>query len=55
VLNALQKTGHAHFHEFIEVIGGDGQEFYALQKGVGGIARLLQNTPVEIEPLDVAV
>jgi hypothetical protein len=40
MLDALEKAGDANFDEFIEVVGGDGQELDAFEERVAKVARL---------------
>jgi hypothetical protein len=55
VLEVLKKAGNAHFDKLVEVVRGDREEFDALEKRGVRIAGLLENPPIEFEPLDVAV
>ena len=55
VFDALQKTRYPDFHEFIQVIRGDGQKLHPLQQRVSDVPRLLQHAPIEFQPLHVAV
>ncbi len=50
VFNALQQAGLADFNVFVEVGAGDGQEFDALQQGVGGVFSLFEHTAIELHP-----
>jgi hypothetical protein len=51
VLDALKKTGNAHLDEFVQIVRGDGEKFYALQQRISGVARLFEHPPVELQPL----
>ena len=55
MLDALQKAGNADFDEFVEIVGGDGEELDALEERITEIARLLKYAAIEIEPLYVTV
>ncbi len=55
VLDALQKTRHPHFHEFIQIVRRNRQKLHALQQRIPGIVRLFQHSPVKIQPLHMAV
>ncbi len=49
------KAGHAHHEEFVEVIGGDRQEFQPLEQRIVRVGRFLQHAAVEIQPRQLAV
>ena len=55
ILDLLHHRRYAHFEELIQVAGRDRQEFQPLQQRIPLVFRLLQNTPVEREPGDIAV
>ena len=55
VLDLLQEAGHPDFHEFVQIVRGDGQKLHSLQQRIAGIARLFQDALVEGHPLQVAV
>ena len=50
VLNALHEAGLADFDVFVEIAAGDGEEFDALEEGVGGVFGLFQHAAVEFQP-----
>ena len=54
-LGLADQAGDPHRIEFIEVGGADRQESHALQQGMAGIFRLLQNAVIEVEPGQFAV
>jgi len=51
----LQKAGYADFDKFVQIIGGDGQEFHTFEKRVAAILGFLQHPAVEGHPLQVAI
>ena len=51
----LQQAGQADFHEFVQIAGGDGQKFHALEKGIVGVERLFQHPAIELHPGKVPV
>jgi hypothetical protein len=53
--NALQNSGDADFDELVEVAGGDGEEFYALEERVGGIVGLFEDAAIELQPAFIAI
>src|ERR1700730_9448365 len=55
MLNPLQKTGHSHLDEFIEIVRRNCQELHSLQQRVPDVPRLFQHTPVKLQPLQVPV
>jgi len=55
VFNLLEEAGDANFHEFVEVVGSDGQKFDAFEQGVANVAGFLEDAAIEFEPLDVAI
>jgi hypothetical protein len=55
MLDFLQEAGHPNFHEFVQIVSGDSQEFHPLQQRIAPVLRLLQNAVVERHPLQVAV
>ena len=50
VFNALHDAGDADFDKFVEIRGGDGEEFHPLEQGIARIFGFLQNTAVEAQP-----
>ena len=46
---------HAHHEEFVQIRAEDGEELDALEEGHRGILRLLEHTPVELEPGQLTV
>jgi hypothetical protein len=50
VFNALHESGLAHLNVLVKIVGGDGEEFYALQEGVGGVLGFLEDAPIELHP-----
>ena len=52
---ALEDPGDANLDELIQVAGGDGEEFYALEEGVGGVVGFFEDAAVELKPAFVAV
>ena len=54
VFNALQDAGDANLEELVEIAGGDGEEFDALEQRVGGVLGFFQHTAVEAQPGFVA-
>ena len=55
MFDILQETRNANFHEFVQIVGGDGQEFYAFEQRIAAVARFFQHALVERHPLQVAV
>src|SRR5579863_2874660 len=55
MLNPLQKTGHAHLDEFVEIVRRNCQELHPLQQWIPDISRLFQHAPIELQPLQVPV
>src|SRR5438270_12488846 len=55
ILNLLEKAGDAHLHEFVEIIGGDGEKLDALEKRVADVASFLEHAAIELQPLNVAI
>ena len=53
-LPALQ-AGDAHHEELVEIVGRDRQEAQALEDGMVGVARLLENPPIEVQPRQLAI
>ncbi len=49
------QAGDAHHVEFIEIVGGDGDEAQPLQQRMVAVARLLQHPHIELQPADLAV
>ena len=50
LLRLLQQAGHADFHEFVQIAGGDGQKFDALEKRIAGVEGLFEDAAVELQP-----
>ena len=50
VLNALQNSGNPDLYKLVEVAGRDGEKLYALEQGIGGILRFLQDALIEMKP-----
>ena len=50
IFHALHQAGLPHFHVFIQIGAGDGQELDPLEQGIGRILGLFQNTAVELDP-----
>jgi hypothetical protein len=55
VFHLLQKSGYTYFHEFIQVAGGDGQEFDPLEQRIAFVLGLFQNATVKGQPGFVAI
>ena len=55
LLGLLQQPGDAHFHEFVEIAGGDGQKLHAFEKGIRGVEGLFQHAAVELQPGKMAI
>ena len=55
MLDALEETRNADFHEFVQIVRGDGQELDALQQRVPDVAGFFQHTPVKFQPLYMAI
>ena len=49
-LDLLAQAGDPDLEELIEIAGEDGQELDPLQEGIPGVARLVQDTVVEVQP-----
>jgi hypothetical protein len=47
--------GHAHHEELVEVRAEDGEELHPLQQRHGGIPRLVEDAPVELQPRQLPV
>ena len=54
VFNALEDAGDADFYEFVEVAGGDGEEFDAFEERIGGVFCLFEHAAIEFEPGGIA-
>ena len=54
-LEALQDSGDADLDELVEVAGGDGEEFDALEQGVWSSSGLFEDAAIELQPALVAV
>ncbi len=50
VFDLLHQSGHAHFEEFIQVAGGDGKKFQALEQRVLLILRFFEDAAIEGQP-----
>jgi hypothetical protein len=50
-----QQAGKAHHVEFVEVVGGDGQEFHALEQRMRVVACLCEDAAVEPQPAQLAI
>ena len=44
------EAGHAHHEKFVEVVGGDRQEFEPLKERVPAVRRFLEHAAIKIEP-----
>src|SRR5579862_4715080 len=55
MLDFLQETGNADFHEFVQIVGRDGEEFHAFEEWILAVLGLLQNAVIECHPLQVAI
>src|SRR5580704_5399067 len=55
MLDSLQKTRHAYLDKFVQIVRRDGQKFHSLQQRVPDVPRLLEHTPVELQPFQVPV
>ena len=55
LLNFLEEAGDAYFHKLVEIVGGDGEEFYAFEEGVADVAGFFKDTAIELQPLNVPV
>jgi len=55
LFKALQDAGDADLDELIEIAGGDGEELYALEQGIGGVVGFFKDAAVELEPTLVAI
>jgi hypothetical protein len=51
----LQQTRDAHFNEFVQVAGRDGQELGALEYRILRVESLLQYPVIELQPGKMAV
>ena len=49
------ETGYAHHEEFIEVGGGNREEADAFEQWMVLVERLFENTPVELQPGELAI
>ena len=54
-VDLLLDAGHADLEKLVEVRGEDGEELDPLQQRLGGVLRLLQHAPVELEPAQLAI
>ena len=50
VFNALHDAGDANFDKFIQIAGGNGEEFDPFEQGIGRILGFFENTAVEAQP-----
>ena len=50
IFNSLHDAGDANLDKFVEIGGGDGQEFHALQQRIREVLSFLQNAAVEAQP-----
>jgi hypothetical protein len=50
VLRPLQKSGYAHFYEFIKVTRRDGKKFDPLEQGIRFVQRFFKHTPIKRQP-----
>ena len=55
VFYLLEKSGDAHFNEFVKIAGGDGQELYSFEQRIAFILGLFEDTPVKGQPGLVAI
>jgi hypothetical protein len=55
VFRLLQQSGYAHFNEFVEIAGGDGQKLNSLEQRIAFVLSLLQHAPIEGQPGFVAI
>src|SRR5580704_4251440 len=55
MLNPLKKTCDPHLDKFIEIVRRNRQKLHALQQRVPDVPRLLQHTPVKLQPFQVPV
>ena len=49
------QAGDAHHEEFVEIIGGNGNEAHPLQQGMRFVRRLQQDAAVELQPGEFAI
>src|SRR5271169_809190 len=50
LFHLLQKPRQTHFHELVQVTGGNRQKFHAFQQRITAVQRLLQHPPIELQP-----
>ncbi len=55
VLDLLKESGEADFDKFVEVAGGNGEEFDALEQRIGFVLSFFKNAAIEGEPRLVPV
>ena len=55
VLDLLQESGEADFDKFVEVAGGNGEEFDALEQRIGFVLSFFKDAAIEGEPRLVPV
>ena len=55
LLGLLQKAGDANFYEFVEIVGGNGQELHPLEQRIRRIVGLFEHAAVELQPRKVPV
>jgi hypothetical protein len=51
----LKDAGYADFYEFVEVAGGDGEEFDALEQRVRRVVGFFEDAAIELQPALVAI
>ena len=51
----LFQSGNPDFEEFVEVRGGNAEEFQLFEKRIGSVERLLEDTLVELQPAHLAI
>src|SRR5580700_3588961 len=55
VFRLLQQSGYAHFNEFVEIAGRDGQKLDSLEQRIAFVLSLLEHAPIEGQPGFMAI
>ncbi len=54
-LELAAQTGDPHHEEFVEIVGGNGQEAHTLQQGMRFVRRLFEHAAIEVEPRELPI
>ena len=55
MLDFLEEAGNTDLHEFVEIVGSNGEKLYAFEKRITWVAGFFEYTAIEFEPLNVAI